>query len=637
MSPRAIAPSTPRRILALALVSALAAVPAAARAWWNQDWAGRKPLRLDTSAAGANVTEPIGTIPILVRLHVGNFRFESAKEDGSDLRFIAADDRTPLKFHVEKYDALLGEALIWVAVPDLKPGAKTDVWLYYKNPKAVPAEDAKGTYDAATSLVYHFAERGQPPRDASAWSNHATTAGNGIDGALIGRGVKLDGTATVSIPASTSLAWPAGGKLTCSAWVKPADGEANGVLVGRHDNANALEIGFEGGKPYVELGEVSGRRRVVAGGPIAAGGWHHLAVVIGEGIVLYVDGSIAGRGAGSLPALNTSLLLGGPGAPAATADTVPRRRGPRVGAGSAAGSAPSSPFLGEIDELTIANVERPGGFVQLAALSQGSDPARFLVAGQDEEAGGAGSGYLGVIVKSVTLDGWIVIGLLGVMAAVSWLVIATKASYLGTVERANRRFSERFHAASADLRQLVGGASGASALEDEAAFRSSPLYRTFEICAREVRKRSPGGRPLSAEAIEAVRASLDAGLVRENQRLTSRMVLLTIAISGGPFLGLLGTVVGVMITFAAIAAAGDVNVNAIAPGIAAALVATVAGLGVAIPALFAYNWLLARIKNVTATLQVFVDELVTRIAETYAHGEPAGDATAARPEIVAAS
>jgi biopolymer transport protein ExbB len=62
------------------------------------------------------------------------------------------------------------------------------------------------------------------------------------------------------------------------------------------------------------------------------------------------------------------------------------------------------------------------------------------------------------------------------------------------------------------------------------------------------------------------------------------MVMLTIAISGGPFLGLLGTVVGVMITFAAIAASGDVNVNAIAPGIAAALAATVAGLAVAIPA-----------------------------------------------------
>jgi biopolymer transport protein ExbB len=95
------------------------------------------------------------------------------------------------------------------------------------------------------------------------------------------------------------------------------------------------------------------------------------------------------------------------------------------------------------------------------------------------------------------------------------------------------------------------------------------------------------------------------------------MVLLTISISGGPFLGLLGTVVGVMITFAAIAAAGDVNVNAIAPGISAALLATVAGLGVAIPALFGYNYILTRNKEIQANMQVFVDEFVTRAFEKY--------------------
>jgi len=105
--------------------------------------------------------------------------------------------------------------------------------------------------------------------------------------------------------------------------------------------------------------------------------------------------------------------------------------------------------------------------------------------------------------------------------------------------------------------------------------------------------------------------------VRMTQRLQSQMVLLTIAIAGGPFLGLLGTVVGVMITFAAIAASGDVNVNAIAPGIAAALAATVAGLAVAIPSLFGYNWLNTRIKGISADMRVFVDEFITRCAEHY--------------------
>jgi biopolymer transport protein ExbB len=156
--------------------------------------------------------------------------------------------------------------------------------------------------------------------------------------------------------------------------------------------------------------------------------------------------------------------------------------------------------------------------------------------------------------------------------------------------------------------------------------RASSLYRIYHIGAAEIRHRfaqSGMRRPeLSATSIAAIRAALDSGVVKEMQRLNRLMVVLTIAISGGPFLGLLGTVVGVMITFAAIAASGDVNVNAIAPGIAAALVATVAGLGVAIPALFGYNYLISRIKDLTNDIQVFVDEFVTKMAEFYDADRP---------------
>jgi biopolymer transport protein ExbB len=122
-------------------------------------------------------------------------------------------------------------------------------------------------------------------------------------------------------------------------------------------------------------------------------------------------------------------------------------------------------------------------------------------------------------------------------------------------------------------------------------------------------------RPLSSEAMQVIQTALDAILVRETQRLNSKMVLLSISIAGGPYLGLLGTVVGVMITFAVIAASGDVNINAIAPGIAAALLATVAGLAVAIPALFAYNYLNVQIKDVIADMRVFSDEFLAMLAE----------------------
>lgn len=122
------------RVMASLLFAAFAVVsllPTPARAWWNDDWQLRKKITFDTGAAAANVTEPIGaTTPVLVRLHAGNFCFGSAKDDGSDLRFVAADDKTPLKHHIEKSNSLLGDALVWVAVPNLKSGAKNEIWLY---------------------------------------------------------------------------------------------------------------------------------------------------------------------------------------------------------------------------------------------------------------------------------------------------------------------------------------------------------------------------------------------------------------------------------------------------------------------------------------------------------------------------
>jgi biopolymer transport protein ExbB len=153
--------------------------------------------------------------------------------------------------------------------------------------------------------------------------------------------------------------------------------------------------------------------------------------------------------------------------------------------------------------------------------------------------------------------------------------------------------------------------------------KKSSIYRLYAIGVQEVKQRfdqqvASGKKfQLSEVSLNSVRAALDAAMMRETQKLNSGIVLLTIAIAGGPFLGLLGTVVGVMITFAAIAAAGDVNVNAIAPGIAAALVATVAGLAVAIPALFGYNWLASQIKNASNDGAVFLDEFITKSAEMH--------------------
>jgi len=224
----------------------------------------------------------------------------------------------------------------------------------------------------------------------------------------------------------------------------------------------------------------------------------------------------------------------------------------------------------------------------------------------------------------------VVIGLLAVMACLSWYVMVTKVAYLNAVSVGNALFTKAWNQIASDLTVLDTPDADAShniaeglGKADQRAIRHAPLYRIYHSGVEEIRHRIAAEqcgeerRGLSGRSIQAIRATLDGKLVRETQRINSKIVLLTICISGGPFLGLLGTVVGVMITFAAVAAAGEVNVSAIAPGIAAALLATVAGLAVAIPSLFGYNYILTRIKETTSDMHVFIDEFVTRMAEFY--------------------
>ncbi len=572
-----------------------------AQAWWNSEWTIRKKIEIDTSTSGAPVADPIGTIAVLIRLHDGNFHFTDAKEDGSDIRFVAADEKTLLTYHIEKYDALLNEAFVWVKIPDLKPGAKTTFWMYYGNggSKATRVDDPKGTYDVNTTLVYHFAENNAPARDSTTYGNNAQTAAVSVSGALIGPGVRFDGTNPVTIANSESLAWTEGGALTWSAWIKPAVNQPN-VVIFRREN---FVIGADNGIPFVE---VNGTKTQGAP-PMEPNSWHHIAVTAaGSTIKLYVDGQSTATLSAALPASTAALSVSGDA---------------NGGTG----------FSGEMDELEISKVARPAGFIKVAAMNQGADKgAKLMTFANDEvKTSWFSGGYIGIILSSLTVDGWLVICVLVVMAAISWVVMVNKARYLTATTKGNAQFFRDWKHVAADLSFLdnkdarrVLTLGGRIDNRERQIVKFASVYRIYKIGAEEIRHRldMEGGREshvLSSRSIQAIRASLDGGLVRETQKLSNLMVLLTIAISGGPFLGLLGTVVGVMITFAAIAQQGDVNVNAIAPGIAAALAATVAGLIVAIPALFGYNYLLSKVKEATSDMQVFIDEFVTKIAEYY--------------------
>ncbi|WP_026046724.1 DUF2341 domain-containing protein [Sphingomonas sp. PAMC 26621] len=577
-----------RYILALVLAVCAIASPAHAQqasGWWSKDWPYRKAVTVDTAPSGANLSGAIGRTVLLVRLHNGNFTFPDALENGADLRVVDSDGKTPLPFHIERFDATNGIAALWVAVPKLSGGEKRTLWIYFGNKNATAASDVAGTYDPDTIAAYHFSENaGQPVRDLTAYKNNAQNAAPGRDdNGIIARAAKFAGQGELMVPASPSLTMAAGKPLTLESWVKldKLDGEQATFARG------ALVLGFANGLPFAQIGG----QRLQGTTPVQPGVWAHLAFVAdGTANRLYVNGVEAAQGAGALPALDGPMTLGG---------------------------AAERPFGGELDETRLSRTARPAAMILASAQGEGPSNKLLSVADAAERQSAGGGTLMFIIGKIEAVDGAI-IAICLLMLAVALAVMAAKARYVGRAQRANAAFMKRFRDMHAEL-VSVKSVAGISPRE-VTVVAGSPLGRIYEegIDEVEVRRTLYGNRPLTSEAVEAMRAAVDAVVVEENQKLDRNMVLLTIAISGGPFIGLLGTVMGVMNTFGGVAMAGDVNVNAIAPGIAAALMATIAGLACAIPSLFGYNYLNTQIAKLSDDMRVFVDRLITRLAEMQA-------------------
>src|ERR1700678_150999 len=205
-------------LLALALGLLPQLVDAAS--WWNNDWKFRKEIGFDLSPAGADIAGTAQDVPVLVRLSLANFSyFNDTKPDGSDFRLVAGDDKTPLKFHFEKYDVQNQMALLWVRVPQISGGSKSDkIYAYYGNADAPNAADAPGTYDAAQVLVLPMSESSGTPQDLTAYKNNPSASNAGLTPAsLIGGGAKFSGKETIAVPASASLRLLPNQGLTMSA------------------------------------------------------------------------------------------------------------------------------------------------------------------------------------------------------------------------------------------------------------------------------------------------------------------------------------------------------------------------------------------------------------------------------------
>jgi len=593
--------TTMRKASALALALYLLVQVSAAHAWWNDDWAFRKQINLNTIASGMQTTETHVQVPVLVRLHLGNFQyFADVLPDGRDIRFVASDDLTPLKYHIEKFDAASQIGLLWVQLPQLTAGLQTEfIYMYYGNPEAVPASAPAQTFDKNHAAVLHFAESDGVFRDSTAYGNHPRGTGVTVDPAgRIGSAARFDGTGSLRLPNSPSLIFLPDKGWTFSSWLRLDRPQQEATVLSLAETGGAeLQLTVDSDRPAIEYladPEEGEPRRVNAAGTLAVGTWHHIGLSLSNAEAeLFIDGPSAARLSIPSTQINGSVVLG-------------------------SDSKGAHPLVDvKLDEARVSNVARSAQWLSIGARSQGMD-AFLLAFGEDSQRDESGTeSHFVTTLRNVDwggLEGF-VIGICVVMALFSWYVMFAKGLIVARIRRANADFGEEF-AGNATLDDVWQQLSGQDS--------PSTLKAIFDLGMAEIDKRVHRGSAgaasakfLSPESMEAIRATLTARNVRISQSLNSLMVLLTLAIAGGPFLGLLGTVVGVMVTFAGIAASGDVNINAIAPGIAAALVATVAGLFVAIPALFGYNYITSRIKEVITENNVFLEEFMASAGETY--------------------
>jgi biopolymer transport protein TolQ len=234
--------------------------------------------------------------------------------------------------------------------------------------------------------------------------------------------------------------------------------------------------------------------------------------------------------------------------------------------------------------------------------------------------------------QKVTTEGLVTAIALVILSLFSWTIIITKFRQLWIARAA----SKKFYAAYAETRDPLD--IHKKSLE----FNGAPAYQLYARGAEEVAYHlknnpvsvqtvSPPGvgdgqtdhlarsntTKVSTGSYEAVKVVLEEAASEQAMSLEKGMIILSTAVAGGPFIGLLGTVWGVMSTFAGIAVAQQASLTAMAPGVAAALLTTVVGLLVAIPAMFAYNFMVTTIRHITQELDGFASRYANQIEHTY--------------------
>lgn len=215
--------------------------------------------------------------------------------------------------------------------------------------------------------------------------------------------------------------------------------------------------------------------------------------------------------------------------------------------------------------------------------------------------------------SKATLEGKAIIVLLFIFSIFAWSIILSKVLEMRRARRLNQYFDYEFRRQTTVL----------GIHERRIHVEGCPLLTVYQAGCQELDTRlksaAAGGHQdrVSLKAMEHVKRTLERAVAQEALKLESGLILLAIAVSGAPFLGLLGTVWGVMSAFSQVAIRGNADLQTMAPGVAAALITTVAGLLVAIPSMFGYNYLVHHLRVLTVELDNFAQELASKMETEY--------------------
>ena len=236
------------------------------------------------------------------------------------------------------------------------------------------------------------------------------------------------------------------------------------------------------------------------------------------------------------------------------------------------------------------------------------------------------SGGLLFAFEHSTVAGKIVLLTLAIGSIFSWSVMITKMRVIQFARKQTARFLEAFRQDRQPLRLF----------ERNARFVGAPIFNVYRAGCQELafhllgsaevdetfRARVGIADKITPAQKNAVRAAIERAVGETALELESQMILLATAVSGAPFLGLLGTVWGVMDTFTDVAVAGSPNLATMAPGVSGALITTVTALCVAIPAMFGYNFLVTSIRGMIVQMDNFAAELASEFEHKYVEHNP---------------